>query len=275
MSARSSNLLDTIELARRIRAHALRMTARANASHIGTGLSMADLLAVLYGSVLNVEPTNPEDPRRDRLVISKGHGAAILYAVLAERGFFPLEWLDDFGSDFQPLAGHVAHTGVPGVEASTGSLGHGLSISLGMAISLGRRYPESRILTILSDGELDEGSVWEAVMLAGHLKVTNLTAVVDCNDIQSFGRVSDVLELEPLADKWLACGWEVAEVDGHDHQALTEALRSRNSSRPIVVLARTVKGKGVSFMEDRLEWHYRSASGDLLKKALAELGELS
>ncbi len=264
---------ESIELARRVRLHVVRMTARAGASHVGSGLSMADILAVLYGAVLAVEPQQPQASDRDRFVLSKGHGAAALYATLAESGFFPLEWLDHFGADNQPLAGHVTRTGVPGIEASTGSLGHGLSMALGMALAARADKNGARVFALLSDGELDEGSTWEAVMLAGHLQPTNLTAVIDYNDIQSFGRVREVLDLDPLADKWRACCWRVSEVDGHDHQALRTALDSPPAAAPHVVIAQTVKGKGVSFMEDRLEWHYRVAKDELLDQALADLGE--
>ena len=274
--ARTSTALDTVELARRIRVHAVRMTAHANASHVGTSLSMADILAILYGDVLRVDPLRPDWAARDRLVLSKGHGAAALYAALAECDFFPLDWLTRFCDDHQPLAGHVSHPGVPGVEASTGSLGHGLSLALGMALAARVDGNGTRAIVVLSDGELDEGSSWEAIMLAGHLRLGMLTAVVDANGIQSFGTVKEVLDLEPLVEKWQACGWSVAEIDGHDHVALRQALaadRDDGTGRPRVVIARTVKGKGVSFMENRLEWHYRSPSGNVLQRALAELGE--
>jgi transketolase len=250
------------------------MTARANASHIGSGFSMADILAVLYGNLMKCSPTKPEDPDRDRFILSKGHGAATLYAVLAEVGYFPKSWLDRFGEDHQPLAGHTAKHGVPGIELATGSLGHGLPVALGMAIAALADGRPSHVYTLLSDGELDEGSNWEAILLAGHLKCANLTAIVDANAIQSFGRVSEVLDLEPMLDKWRAFGWEATEVDGHDHARLAEALEPVDRQKPHAVIARTIKGKGVSFMEDRLEWHYRSASGDLLEKALNELGEV-
>jgi transketolase len=261
------------ELAQSIRVHALRMTSHANASHIGSGFSMADILAVLYGRVLKVDPQNPDWKERDRFVLSKGHGAATLYATLAESGFFPIDWLQYYSDDNQALAGHVAKTGVPGVELATGSLGHGLPVALGMAIACRADALSSRVIALLSDGELNEGSNWEAIMLAGHLKCRNLTVVIDANAIQSFGRVSDILDLEPLADKWRAFGWHVTEVDGHDHAALHSALTVGNSHKPGVILARTIKGKGVSFMENKLEWHYRSASGENLEKALTELGE--
>lgn len=258
----------TEELARGIRVQVLRMVHHAQASHAGSALSMADILAVLYGGVLQIDPQQPSDPGRDRLIVSKGHGGAAVYAALALCGFFPTEWLTRYCDDDSPLAGHLTHHGVPGVEASTGSLGHGLSIASGMALAGGFHS-----YALLSDGELDEGSIWEAVLFAGHRALKNLTAIVDYNRIQSFGRVAEVLDLEPLADKFAACGWEVISTDGHDHDALASALRSR-ASGPVVVLANTIKGKGVSFMEDRLEWHYRSPDDGQLEAALGELGEI-
>ena len=261
------------ELARAIRAHALRMVHRANASHIGTCLSIADILAVLYGSVLRIDPQRPDWPERDRFILSKGHGAAIFYAVLAERGFFPVAWLEDYCRDGGRLCGHVTSTGVPGVEVSTGSLGHGLSIASGMALAAKRGGSPARVFVVLSDGELDEGSTWEAVLFAAHHRLDNLVAVVDYNRIQSFGRVAEVLDLDPLADKWRAFRWGVREIDGHDQAAIAAALGAvpLEAGRPSVLVAHTVKGKGVSYMEDKLLYHYRAPRGEDLDKALAEL----
>jgi transketolase len=260
-------------LARAIRRHCLRMVHRARASHVGSCLSIADILAVLYGEAMKVDPAQPAWPARDRFVLSKGHAAAALYAVLAERGFIPREWLAHYCEDGGKLAGHVVHKGVPGVELSTGSLGHGLSVGAGMALA-GSRGPERyRAFVLLSDGECDEGSVWEAALFAGHHRLDNLVAIVDHNAIQSFGRVSEVLELEPFADKWRAFGWDVREVDGHDVEALSAALGGPGSGRPRLLLAHTLKGKGVSFMEDELIWHYRSPNAEELERALAELEE--
>lgn len=262
------------ELARRIRLHSLRMVHRAGSSHIGGCFSAAEILAVLYGRVLRVEPSRPHWPRRDRFILSKGHAAAALYAVLAERGFFPLEWLDTFYGDGSPLVGHATHTGVPGVEASTGSLGHGLPIACGMALVARRQGDNYRVFALLSDGECDEGSTWEGALFAGHHALDNLTAIVDYNRIQSLGSVQEVMDLEPLAEKWRAFGWAVVEVDGHDVRALTEALDCLPLERgqPTCIIAHTVKGKGVSFMENRLLWHYRAPSGEEYRAALRELG---
>ncbi|MDT4952903.1 MAG: transketolase [Acidobacteriota bacterium] len=259
-------------LARRIRADALRMVHRASASHIGTCLSMADLLAVLYGRVLRIDPGRPDWPDRDRFILSKGHGAAIVYAALAERGFFPREWLDTYCQNGSRLGGHISSHNVPGVEVSTGSLGHGLPLGCGMALAGkhdGRPY---RVFVMLSDGELDEGSNWESILFAPHHELDNLVAIVDYNKIQSFGSVSEVLELSPLADKWRAFRWAVREIDGHDHTQIEKALTEpAEPGRPTVIIAHTIKGKGVSFMEGQLAWHYKSPDAAQLERALEEL----
>lgn len=270
----STPVASSVELARRIRAQALRMVHRAGASHIGSCLSVADVLAVLYGGVLRVEPQRPTWPERDRFILSKGHGAAILYAVLAERGFFPASWLDEFCTDGGRLFGHVTSHGVPGVEVSSGSLGHGLPIGCGMAMAARADRRASRVYVVLSDGEMDEGSTWEAVLFAAHHRLDNLIAIVDYNKIQSFGNTKDVLDLDPLADKWRAFRWEAREIDGHDHAALTAACADAPFAvgRPSVVVAHTVKGKGVSFMENQLAWHYKTPDAAQLAQALAEIG---
>lgn len=264
---------DSLRLAHAARCHALRMVAAVNASHIGTCLSMADLLAVLYAGVLRVDPADPTSPERDRFVLSKGHGAAILYAVLAERGFFPVAQLADYCRDGSPLTGH-ANFHVPGVELSTGSLGHGLPVGCGLALAAKRAGRPYRTAVLVSDGEMDEGSNWEAVLFAGHHALDNLVLVVDYNKIQSFGTVKEVLDLEPLADKFRAFRWHVVEVDGHDHAAVGGALAAAAATpgRPTVLVAHTTKGKGVGFMQDSLDWHYKSPNPDQLKVALAELG---
>ncbi|MCG3128162.1 MAG: hypothetical protein CHACPFDD_03038 [Phycisphaerae bacterium] len=271
---RSADVADVVELARRIRAHVLRMTHGAGASHVGSCLSIADLLAVLYGRVLRVDPSNPADESRDRFVLSKGHAAAALYVVLAERGFFPVEWLGSYCGDGAALAGHVKHAGVPGVEASTGSLGHGLGLAVGMALAARRGGRAARAVALLSDGECDEGAVWEAALLAAHHRLDNLTAIIDCNGIQSFGTVEEVLKLEPLAEKWRAFGWGVREIDGHEPAAILAACAALplEGGRPSCIVARTRKGCGISFMENRLEWHYRAPDASQLRLALEEIG---
>lgn len=264
------------ELARRIRAMALRLTHRARTSHVGSSLSMADLLAVLYGEVLRVDPARPDWEGRDRFVLSKGHACAGAYAALAETGFFTRKWLlENFCQDGSPLAGHITHTRVPGVDASTGSLGHGLSIACGMALAGKRDGKSYRVFALLSDGECDEGSTWEAALFAPHHRLDNLVAIVDYNKIQSLGRVDEVLALEPLGAKWESFGWSVQEIDGHDFSQIGESLRGvpLAAGKPSCIIAHTVKGKGVRFMEDRLAWHYQAPSTEELKLALAELGE--
>lgn len=268
-----SKLNGSRALAKKIRQHVVRMTHYGKAAHVGTSLSMADLLAVLYSGVMRVDPKRPNWPDRDRFILSKGHGCAGLYAVLAERGFFPLEWLEDFYQDGSRLAGHVTHTGIPGVDASTGALGHGLSMACGMALA-GRQDERSyRVFTVLSDGECDEGSMWEAALFAPHHGLDNLVAIVDYNKIQSLGTVKEVLDLDPFAAKWEAFGWAVREIDGHDFGQIDGALKGLpfNPGQPSCVIAHTVKGKGVSFMENKLLWHYRSPDEDELQRALAEL----
>jgi transketolase len=262
------------EFARAIRAHALRMVYRSRASHIGTCLSVADLLAVLYACVLRVDPQNPLWEERDRFIMSKGHAAAITYAALAERGFFPLDWLNSYCEEGSKLGGHVTRYGIPGVELSTGSLGHGLPVACGMSL-VGKRDAKSyRVFVLLSDGELDEGSNWEAALFAAHHRLDNLLVIVDYNKIQSFGTVEEVLDLQPLAEKWRAFRWAVREIDGHDYAQIEDALVSAPfaSGRPGVIIAHTVKGKGVSFMENLLAWHYKSPTEEQLHLALAELG---
>ena len=264
----------TRELARNIRQRALQMIHAAGSSHVGSTLSMAEILAVLYSGVLNVSPATVDSPERDRFILSKGHACAGLYAVLAERGFFPLEWLETFYGNGSKLAGH-ATTSVPGVEISTGSLGHGLPIACGMALAAKRDGHSFRVFTVLSDGECDEGSVWEAALFAPQHRLDNLTVIVDYNKIQSLGNVSDILELEPFGAKWEAFGWRVTEIDGHDHEQIIEALgRAPGATgKPDCILAHTVKGKGVPFMENQLLWHYRSPNADELARAVAALGE--
>jgi transketolase len=260
-------------LSRSLRELSIRMVHGAKASHIGSCLSAADILAVLYGGVLRVDPARPDLPTRDRFILSKGHAAAVLYSALAERGFFPRSWLDDYCGDGAHLAGHATHVGVPGVEISTGSLGHGLSVACGMALAGTRDGAPYRVYVMLSDGECDEGSVWEAALFAPQHQLENLIAIVDYNKIQSYGSVAEVLELHPLADKWRAFRWGVREIDGHDHAAIAAALREApfEPGRPSVVIAHTTKGRGISFMEHQLAWHYKSPTDELLRQALAEL----
>ncbi len=264
---------ETRRLAQRIRRHAVEMTHLGKSSHVASVLSIADILAVLYGRVLRVRPQEPSWPERDRFILSKGHAGAGVYAALAERGFFSLDWLATHCGNDSKLCGHVSHLGVPGVELSTGSLGHGLSVSAGMALAGKQTRAGHRVYTLMSDGECDEGSNWEAILFAGHHRLANLLAVVDYNKLQSLTRVADTLNLEPFADKWRAFGWQVNEVDGHDHEALAAQLEftAWEGERPRCLIAHTTKGKGVSFMENSVLWHYRTPQGEEYQAAVAEL----
>jgi len=264
--------IPTSELAYRIRKHCVIMTSRANSSHIGSSLSIADILAVLYGKVLQVDPTQPAWSDRDRFILSKGHSCAALYATLAELGFFPVSYLDTYCQNGSIFAGHTMHH-VSGVEVSTGSLGHGLSIATGMALAGKRDGKSYRVFCILSDGECDEGSVWEPALFAPHHKLDNLVVIVDYNKIQSLGRVEDVINLEPLAEKWRAFGWATSEINGHDHAEIEKALTKipYEQNHPSCIIAHTIKGKGVSYMEDKLLWHYRAPRGKDFEIAMEEL----
>jgi transketolase len=265
--------LSSEQLAYRVRLHCLRMTARGGSSHVGSALSIVDILAVLYSQVLRMDPNDPHHPERDRFVLSKGHAGAAVYATLAECGFFDRRLLRQHYKNGSLLSGHVSHKGIPGVEVSTGSLGHGLGLAAGFALSARMAKRPNRAVALLSDGELDEGSTWEAALFAAHHRLDNLLAVVDYNKLQSLTTVKDTLGLEPLADKWRSFGWRVAESDGHDHVALAKVLAESDDvdERPAVVIAHTTKGKGVSFMENQVLWHYRTARGDELVAALREL----
>jgi transketolase len=267
--------IEAVELAKRIRIHALKMTSAGGSSHIGAVLSMADLLAVLYRSVLRVDPQNPGWPDRDRFILSKGHAGAGVYAALAECGFFPVEKLAEHYQDDSDLCGHVSHKGIPGVELSTGSLGHGLPVGVGMALGAKMDGKGCRVVVLMSDGECDEGSNWEAVLFAAHHGLDNLVAVVDYNKIQSLDWVKNTLALEPFADKWRSFGWSVISVDGHDPLEISRAFSGIPAikQKPTCVIAHTTKGKGVSFMENSVLWHYRTARGREFEAALRELEE--
>ena len=249
----------------------LRWIKHAGAGHTGGSLSCTDILNVLYNRVLRVTPATFASPTRDRYVQSKGHSVEALFVVLAERGFFPeheLETLCGYDSHF---VGHPTRK-VPGVEQNTGALGHGLPICTGMAIGGKMDGADFRVYTLLGDGELAEGSNWEAAMAAAHYKLDNLTAIVDCNTLQITGRTRDVMSNEPLAEKFAAFGWAVRTVDGHDYAALTAALSAPlEVGKPSAVIARTIKGRGISFMEDVGKWHHGVPSDDEYARAIAEL----
>lgn len=258
-----------------IRRHGLEMTHISRGSHIGAIFSVAEVMATLYTGVLNVDPQNPKMEGRDRLILSKGHAGASVYAALAERGFFPVEELKTHYANGSRLSGHVSHKGIPGVEFSTGSLGHGLAVGAGMALGAKLNKENWRTYVVMGDGECDEGSVWEAALQAHQYKLDNLIAVVDHNHMQSLDFCENTIALEPFADKWRDFGWHVQVVDGHDTSALREAFdkakMNLGSGKPSVIIAETTKGKGVSFMENDILWHYRTPQGEEYDAALKEL----
>jgi transketolase len=265
-------LKDTQQLAMKIRVHALRMVHQARASHIGSALSMCDIVAVLYGQVMQIDPQNPDWNDRDRFILSKGHACVAVYAALAETGFISPDSLSTYGRDHSFLMNHISHK-VDGVEFSTGSLGHGLPFAAGKALAAKRHAATWRTFVILSDGELGEGSNWEAMMFAAHHGLDNLVTIIDYNKLQSITTVDETLRVEPLADKLRAFGWAVREVDGHDHPSLQLALGTApwELGKPSVVIANTVKGRGVSYMENSIEWHYKCPDDDQLSQAILEI----
>lgn len=250
------------QLAWKIRRHGVEMTHLSGGSHLGAILSVADIIAVLYTDVLNYDSLNPKWEGRDRFILSKGHAGASIYAALAESGFFPVEELKTHYQNGSRLSGHVSHH-LPGVDFSTGSLGHGLSAAIGMAYSFKKDGRKERAFVILGDGECDEGSVWEAALFANHFRLNNLCAIVDHNHMQSLDFNENTLELENLGEKWKAFGWNVIEIDGNDHAALKKAFKkvdeysTRENHRPTIIIANTIKGYGISFMENDILWHYR------------------
>ena len=257
------------ELALAARREIIKMTAAAKASHVGSALSVVDILSVLYTENVNIAPENLEDIDRDIVILSKGHAASALYSVLALQGFFPMDWLKKYCENDAPLGGHVTSKGVPGVELSTGSLGHGLPYGLGIAMSRKMSGATGRIFVVMSDGECDEGTTWESAMIANHHNLNNLVVIVDRNGIQSLTFTEDTLKLEPFEDKWKAFGWETRVQNGHDYEALSSALD--NSSKPLCVIAETTKGKGVDFMENSVLWHYKSPADEDVKSAFSQL----
>ncbi len=262
------------EKALEIRHDVLNMIYLAKAGHPGGSLSATEIVTALYFHVMNIDPQNPDDPDRDRFVLSKGHACPVLYSALAERGFFDKKELDTLRQYHSILQGHPDMNKVPGLDMTTGSLGNGLSIGVGMALSGRMKHQDYMTYVLLGDGECQEGMVWEAAMAANHHHLKNLIAIVDCNGVQINGWVNDILRVEPFTDKWRAFGWSVIEIDGHDmRQVLTALHDARTMRAPTVVLARTVKGKGVSFMEDNSAWHGAAPNAEQLAQAMKDIEE--
>ncbi len=274
MALPSKEQLDVLHrTAQDIRVRTLQMIAEAKSCHVGSCFSCVDILTALYFHAMQINPQNPAWPLRDRVVLSKGHAVASLYVTLAKRGFAPESVLSSYIQDGSPLAGHATREGMAGIEASTGSLGHGLSLGVGMALANRMDKQNNRVFVVLSDGECDEGSIWEAALAAGNFKLDNLVVIVDYNKIQSFGTVKEVMDLEPFADKWRAFKFNVQEIDGHNIAAIINAIDQASSVKgsPALIIAHTIKGKGVSFMENRMEWHYHTPNQEQVANALLEL----
>lgn len=271
----ASKLAFLEETAREVRARIISNSNATQTPHLGSCLSCVDILVASYFHDINIDPKNPRDPERDRFILSKGHGAPALFQVLALKGFYPESMLESYGQDGGVFAEHPPTPDhLPGIEAATGSLGHGLPIALGMALAARMQNRTFNVTALLGDGECNEGSVWEAAMMAGANKVDNLLAVVDFNKWQATDRSEEVLYLSPLPDKWKAFGWDTYEIDGHDMGQLVEVFsrRGKSGGKPVAVIAHTVKGKGVSFMEDDNNWHYRIPSAEEVSVAHKELG---
>lgn len=265
-----NTLEEMIELSRRIRIHVLDMVNNAQSSHVGASYSIVEILVTLYSKILKIDPKNPKEITRDKFILSKAHGSCALYAVLAESSFFSLELLKKYYIDGGVLPGHLDKKSAPGIEHSMGSLGHGLPFGVGLAYANKIDKNEGQIYVLVGDGECNEGTIWESAMFAGHHKLNNLTVIVDYNKIQSFGYVDEIMNLEPFGQKWTSFNWDVHEIDGHNFEQLITAFESK-STKPKVIIANTIKGKGVSFMENKLEWHYKSPNSEQYETALKEL----
>ena len=265
---------DLHRIARELRARVIRMSHDGRAPHLGSSLSCIDILVAAYWRCLTIDPAAPLDPDRDRFILSKGHAAAALYATLAKRNFFDASELDSYNVAGSRFPEQPSPNAVPGIEAATGSLGHGLPIGLGMALASRIQKRRFRVVAVLSDGECNEGTVWEAAMFAAAQRLDNVTVIVDFNRWQATDRSEEVMALSPLADKWRAFGWSAVEIDGHDIEALADRMNHAplEAGQPTAIIAHTTKGKGVSFMEDDNNWHYRIPNDEELQAALAELG---
>jgi transketolase len=268
-----TDIQELTSIAKRIRIKILHMLTQSGSGHTGGSLSAADVAVAIYFSKMKFNPDNPKWEERDRFIMSKGHAAPLLYAIMAEAGYFPGETLDYLRKIESPLQGHPCCKKLPGIEVSTGSLGQGLSVANGMALGLRLDKNPARIFCIMGDGETQEGQVWEAAMTAAHYKIDTLCAVVDNNELQIDGPVEEVMGIEPVHDKWAAFGWHVIDVDGHDMEEILRALdeAERTKGKPTVIIAKTTKGKGVSFFEDKVEYHGVAPSREEFDKAVKEI----
>ena len=265
---------DLIVLANKLRKRIVETSSLSRIPHLGSCFSCLDLLVYLYWRELSIDPKNPNAENRDRFILSKGHGAPALFQVLAEKDFFPLSRLNDFGKDGSVFHEHPPKPDyIPGIEAATGSLGHGLSMGLGMAISSELLKSNFRTYVLISDGECNEGSIWEAALMAPTLNLDKLTVIIDFNKWQATGRSEEIMKLQPLSDKWRSFGWHVVEIDGHNFNQIGKSFSEVKevNNKPSLIIAHTIKGKGVSFMEDDNNWHYRIPNDEELKSAINEL----
>lgn len=267
-------MADLYQKTRELRRATFKTICKGGGGHIPGSLSIAEILTVLYYDILNVDPKNPQDPQRDRFILSKGHACVALYAVLADKGFFDKKHLGIFGRRGAILGGHPDMHKIPGVEASTGALGHGFPFGVGIALAGKMDKKNYRVFALLGDGECQEGSVWEAAMFAPQHKLDNLVLIIDYNKAQAMDKLDNIVSLDPLAAKWQAFGWEVREVDGHDIPELTDVFKKAPfvKGKPSLIIANTTKGKGISFMEDVPIWHYRLPNDKEMKIACEELG---
>lgn len=265
------------EIARQVRVDSLRLIHRRGAGHPGGALSAAEILAVLYFHTLRIDPKRPDWPERDRFILSKGHASAALYSVLSRRGFFAFSELDNWGEVECPHQGHPDRLKTPGVEMSTGLLGHGVAVGVGLALAARLKNIPHRTIVLLGDGECQGGIVWEGAVTAAKYHLSSLTAILDANGVQLDGTVAEIMPLEPLREKWLACGWHVIELNGHSVQEVAQALELAGGiqDRPVILIAHTIKGRGVSFMEGKSFWHGNAPNAEQLLQALAELGEVT
>jgi len=277
MSLTKKELTDLKAMAKKLRKDMVETTVWAGGAHIGGALSLADIMTILYFKYVRVDPANPQWEDRDRVVVSKGHAGVGIAPVLAEKGFFKKDLLKSFNHFKSPFGMHLDSGKVPGLDVSTGSLGHGLSQSVGLAWGARFQGKSWRTYCILGDGECNEGSVWEAAMSAAHFRLTNLVTIVDRNGLMIDGTTEQIMGLEPFAKKWEAFGFITREIDGHDLTQLAEAIDFAHASKdqPVVIIARTVKGKGVDFMENDVKWHYGSMDSVLAKKAMDSIDKMA